>query len=104
LIRIDAGHSETYPVRRRTRIGRAPGCEVLVDSSSVSRHHALLLTNLRDVIVEDLRSTNGVLVNGRRVSRQLLTDGDILTVGDVEFRVSVKPGRREPELTETDVR
>jgi chromosome segregation ATPase len=101
LIRIDAGHNETYPVSRRTRIGRAPGCEVLVDSSSVSRHHALLLTNLRDVIVEDLRSTNGVLVNGRKVSRQLLTDGDILTVGDVEFRLSVKPGRRETELMET---
>jgi pSer/pThr/pTyr-binding forkhead associated (FHA) protein len=66
----------------------------------VSRHHALVLTNSRDVIIEDLHSTNGVLVNGRKVTRQLLTDGDILTIGEAQFRLSVKPGPREPEATE----
>jgi pSer/pThr/pTyr-binding forkhead associated (FHA) protein len=85
---------------RRTRIGRAPGCELHVESSSVSRHHALVLTHSRDVIIEDLHSTNGVLVNGRKVARQLLTDGDILTIGEAQFRLSIKPSPRPPEATE----
>jgi len=100
LIRIDGSHEKVHALGRRTRIGRAPGCELQVDSSSVSRHHALVLTNSRDVIIEDLHSTNGVLVNGRKVTRQLLTDGDILIIGEAQFRLRVKPGPREPQATE----
>ena len=85
LVRLD---SEVAPfmLARRTRIGRAPGCELQIDSSSVSRYHALILKGPRDVIVEDLNSTNGVIVNGRKISRQLLNDGDLVTIGDVKFR------------------
>ena len=104
LIRIDGGHEKAHPLSRRTRIGRAPGCELHIESSSVSRHHALVLTNARDVIIEDLHSTNGVIVNGRKVRRQLLTDGDILTIGEAQFRLRVKPGPREPDATETGAR
>jgi pSer/pThr/pTyr-binding forkhead associated (FHA) protein len=100
LIRIDGSHNKAHALGRRTRIGRAPGCELHVESSSVSRHHALVLTNARDVIIEDLHSTNGVLVNGRKVARQLLTDGDILTIGEAQFRLRIKPGPRQPEAAE----
>ncbi|MEA3107907.1 MAG: ral secretion pathway protein [Gammaproteobacteria bacterium] len=104
LVRIDGGHNEAHALSRRTRIGRAPGCELHIDSSSVSRHHALVLANSRDIIIEDLHSTNGVLVNGRKVTRQLLTDGDILTIGEAQFRLSMKSGPREPEATEPAAR
>ena len=100
LIQIDGSHNKVHALGRRTRIGRAPGCELHIESSSVSRHHALVLTNARDVIIEDLHSTNGVLVNGRKVARQLLTDGDILTIGEAHFRLRIKPGPRQPEPTE----
>jgi chromosome segregation ATPase len=100
LIQIDGSHNKAHALGRRTRIGRAPGCELHIESSSVSRHHALVLTNARDVIIEDLHSTNGVLVNGRKVARQLLTDGDILTIGEAHFRLRLKPGPRQPEPTE----
>jgi pSer/pThr/pTyr-binding forkhead associated (FHA) protein len=76
---------------RRTRIGRASGCELQIDSSSVSRHHALVLVGPRDVIIEDLNSTNGVLVNGRKVSRHVLSDGDALTIGEIQFRYFARP-------------
>jgi pSer/pThr/pTyr-binding forkhead associated (FHA) protein len=78
---------------RRTRIGRAPGCEMQIESSSVSRHHALVLVGQRDVIIEDLNSTNGVLVNGRKISRQMLNDGDAVTIGDAQFRVRLSVPR-----------
>jgi FHA domain-containing protein len=93
LIRIDGQHGTVYPLVRRTRIGRATGCEVHIDSNSVSRHHALLLKGTRDLIIEDLNSTNGVVVNGRKVSRQLLNNGDLVAIGDVQFRVGLKPAR-----------
>jgi len=89
LARIDGSHDASYTLSRRTRIGRSLGCELQIDSSSVSRNHALVLMGQRDVIIEDLNSTNGVLVNGRKVSRQLLKDGDIVIIGEAQFRFSL---------------
>jgi chromosome segregation ATPase len=91
LIRIDGDRSINYPLGRRTRIGRAAGCELHIDSSSVSRHHALILAGTREAIIEDLNSTNGVMLNGRKVTRQVLNDGDIVTIGEIQFRYVAKP-------------
>jgi len=91
LVRVDGNHGGVFQLLRRTRIGRAPGCELHVESSSVSRHHALVMMTAREVIIEDLHSTNGVLVNGRKITRQLLNDGDRLTIGEAQFRVRIKP-------------
>jgi chromosome segregation ATPase len=91
LIRIDGDRSISHPLGRRTRIGRAPGCELHIDSSSVSRHHALILAGTREAIIEDLNSTNGVILNGRKVTRQVLNDGDIVTIGEIQFRYHAKP-------------
>jgi DNA repair exonuclease SbcCD ATPase subunit len=100
LIKIDGGRNIVYPVGRRTRIGRAPTCELQLETTSVSRHHALLLKSARELVIEDLNSTNGVLVNGRKISRQLLKDGDLLTLGEVRLRCSLKlmpaPGAGRP--------
>jgi chromosome segregation ATPase len=103
LVRIDGDKSTSHALSDRTRIGRASGCELHVDSSSVSRHHALILMAGRETIIEDLNSTNGVIVNGRHVTRQVLNDGDILTIGDVQFRYVEKPARHsaEPEAAAT---
>jgi chromosome segregation ATPase len=90
LVRIDCEQPIIFALGRRTRIGRAPGCELQIDSQSVSRNHAMILKSARELIVEDLNSTNGVLVNGRKVTRHLLTDGDTLTVGEIQFRCVLK--------------
>jgi chromosome segregation ATPase len=91
LIRIDGDRSISHTLGRRTRIGRAAGCEMQIDSTSVSRHHALILAGTREAIIEDLNSTNGVILNGRKVTRQVLNDGDILTIGEIQFRYVAKP-------------
>jgi FHA domain len=94
LVRLDGEQPITFPLARRTRIGRAPGCELQIDSQSVSRNHAMILKGARELIVEDLNSTNGLLVNGRKVTRHSLNDGDVLTVGEIQFRcvIRYKPG------------
>jgi chromosome segregation ATPase len=103
LIRIDGERPITHVLSRRTRIGRATGCELQIESGSVSRHHALVLVGPREAVIEDLNSTNGVLVNGRKVSRQALNDGDAVTIGEIQFRYFARPvraaleqGPREP--------
>jgi hypothetical protein len=97
FVRIDGGREISYALGRRTRVGRAPECELHIDSQSVSRHHALLLKGTRDLIIEDLNSTNGVIVNGRKVSRLFLSDGDLVTIGDIQFRCALNPAKRQPD-------
>ena len=97
LIRIDGDRSISHTLGRRTRIGRAPGCELHIDSSSVSRHHALILAGTREAIIEDLNSTNGVILNGRKVTRQVLNDGDIVTIGEIQFRYVAKSAQPPPK-------
>jgi hypothetical protein len=97
LIRVDGERPVTYVLSRRMRIGRAAGCELQIDVSSVSRHHALVLVGPRDTIIEDLNSTNGVLVNGRKVTRQTLCDGDAVTIGETQFRYLARAVPRSPD-------
>jgi predicted nucleic acid-binding Zn-ribbon protein len=96
LIRIDGERPVTHVLSRRTRIGRGAGCELLIDSTSVSRHHALVVVGARESIIEDLNSTNGVLVNGRKVTRQVLHDGDAVTIGESQFRYIAKSLHQTP--------
>ena len=69
-------------------MGRAPGVDFVVDAALVSRVHCRLTLNAaNDLLLEDLGSTNGTFVNGQKVDKTTLTDGDKLTVGRVEFAV-----------------
>jgi len=86
LVRVDGGHAVTYVLQRRNHVGRTPGTEVHIDSSTVSRLHALIVSAPGGAIIEDTKSTNGTYVNGRRVTRQVLRDGDLLTIGEAQFR------------------
>jgi S-DNA-T family DNA segregation ATPase FtsK/SpoIIIE len=71
-------------------IGRAAGAQFVVDAPLVSRVHCrLTLSPEGTLTVEDLGSTNGTYVNGRRVEHPTsLQPADTLKVGRVEFEVS----------------
>ena len=69
-------------------IGRTARADFIVEAPLVSRLHCRLTASASDqLLVEDLGSTNGTLVNGKRVERGVLKPGDVLTVGRVEFKV-----------------
>ncbi len=76
---------QRYPLREGTlRVGRAPDCELLLDSSGISRRHAELQVGPDEVQLRDLGSVNGTHVNEHRVSAPVtLRDGDLLRMGDV---------------------
>ncbi len=70
----------------RTRIGRATDNEICLEDSSVSRHHAVIVSTTSGTFIEDLKSVNGIGVNGKRVRNARLADGDILTIGTLRMR------------------
>ena len=92
LIRTDGNTDFVHVLGRRTRIGRGNDNELVLDTKHVSRYHAVLLAGPVHTTIEDLNSTNGVFVNGKRVSRQALKDGDRVTVGRTQFRYTVRAG------------
>jgi pSer/pThr/pTyr-binding forkhead associated (FHA) protein len=67
--------------REWTRVGRSLAADVRFDDATVSRRHALIVSQADGVKVLDDRSLNGVYVNGRRVEWSLLADGDEILVG-----------------------
>jgi pSer/pThr/pTyr-binding forkhead associated (FHA) protein len=71
-----------YAIGMMTTIGRQSDNTIVIDSAAVSSHHASVFSDGGLLTVEDLQSTNGTFVNGVRVSRRTLKDGDVLQVGD----------------------
>ena len=70
-------------------LGRAPRADFVVDAALVSRVHCrFVLNDINELELEDLGSTNGTFVNGKKVRRTQLSDGDKLTVGRVRFVVN----------------
>lgn len=84
-------------------VGRAPGVDFVVDAALVSRVHCrLTLSDANELLLEDLGSTNGTFLNGQKVGRAVLSDGDKLTVGRVEFVVNAQssdPRAGNPKTT-----
>src|SRR6187402_3569603 len=67
-------------------IGRLPECDVNLPDTLVSRMHARLSVQQESVVVEDLHSTNGVYVNGLRVTHScVLREGDRILIGTSEL-------------------
>ncbi|AYF72847.1 FHA domain-containing protein [Nocardia yunnanensis] len=85
LLRDRFGH--IYPViGSTTRIGRLSDNDIALPDGRVSRHHALLIDNGHTWAVKDLQSSNGVFVDGVRVTDSaLLRDGALLRIGDTEL-------------------
>ena len=67
-------------------IGRSSKCDIRIDQESVSRSHASLLNNGRSVVLRDLGSTNGTLVNDQQVDEYVLRHGDLIKIGRTVFK------------------
>lgn len=71
-------------------IGRIPSInDVCVNHPSISRQHAQLRRRDGDYTVYDLESLNGLYVNGERVTKAVLHDGDSLRLGEVSIQVGL---------------
>ncbi|HEY3785662.1 MAG TPA: FHA domain-containing protein [Steroidobacteraceae bacterium] len=93
LIRTDGDSEVVHVLGRKTSIGRTPDNDLQIDAKFISRHHAVILAGPAHAIIEDLNSTNGVLVNNRRITRQPLKDGDNVMIGKTQFRFAVRAAK-----------
>ncbi|NLA67569.1 MAG: FHA domain-containing protein [Gammaproteobacteria bacterium] len=83
----------TFPLVGPTVLGRAPDCGIHLDHPAVSRHHMRLTPTAEGLLVEDLGSTNGWLLNETRQQRAWARHGDEIGIDVLRFRV-VAPGAR----------
>jgi diguanylate cyclase (GGDEF)-like protein len=93
LLGPDAGAE--FPLNRPTMIlGRGPGASLVVSDTAASRRHVRILlvpdpehTQERVVVVQDMQSTNGLFVNGERVTKAVLRGGEKVAVGKTVYRL-----------------
>lgn len=77
--------------KERATIGRDESCDVRIDASNVSHHHCLLFLHEGWWFVRDLKSTNGIKVNGIKRDSHLLPPSATLSVGPHDFTVEYQP-------------
>ena len=108
--------------KERMTIGRKPHNDIVIDNLAVSGEHAAIVTIQNDSFLEDLDSTNGVMVNGIATKKHFLQNNDVIEIGkykvkylndqptqttaaDFErtmvLRAPVKPAVRKPGLSTT---
>jgi ABC transport system ATP-binding/permease protein len=83
----DAPLTFRLPTGAAKSIGRAPRADFVIDAALVSRLHCRIVGRDQTLDVEDLSSTNGTFVNGKRVAKARLSSGDRLKVGRIELTV-----------------
>ena len=99
LLVIDGASLQVVPLPGvgTLTVGRSQGCDVSIDSGSVSRHHANLVLSGNDVEIEDINSSNGTWVDGARIeanTRTRLGIGIPFLVGGVTLMIQTRAGSR----------
>ena len=78
-------------------VGRDPSCQLNDLDPLLSRRHAEFVPTGRGVTVRDLKSRNGILVNGDKVPEHLLKPGDVVQLGHLHVRYVEEPVVKSPE-------
>ncbi len=86
---VENGMTEgrVFPLEERLTIGRAPDNDIQLIDSSVSRHHALIRLTHGKLVLQDLGSSNRTFVNGEKVNKISLSNGDKLRLGRISLRL-----------------
>jgi len=77
--------AKEFPVSAGSVIGRSPECDVMIPRGWMSRQHARITCKDGCWFVEDLGTRNGTSLNGRRIAKAFLCDGDRIAIGDCEL-------------------
>jgi two-component system NtrC family sensor kinase len=85
-------------------IGRSVGCNLRLDDSEVSRHHARITHNGTDFVLNDLKSANGTKVNGQPVAERVLTNGDSLQFGSSVIAFQLAESHHSPLVSANQIR
>lgn len=96
---LSNGERRSFSVARDlTVIGRREDCDLRIPVGDVSRKHCRLVKEADTMRVEDLGSSNGTYVNNNRVQEAVLSPGDVVRVGPVQFVVQIDGLPTDEEL------
>jgi len=95
-----------FPLRpnREIIIGRSSDLDMVLVEDMVSRKHAKISTDQNVVTIQDLGSTNGTFVNGEKVRKADLKDGDRILIGTSIIKIVYVDGESTSSMTETEAR
>lgn len=95
-----------FPLRpnREIIIGRSSDLDMVLVEDMVSRKHAKITTDDNVVTIQDLGSTNGTFVNGEKVRKADLKDGDRILIGTSIIKIVYVDGEQTSHLTENEAR
>ncbi|HWL11333.1 MAG TPA: SpoIIE family protein phosphatase [Planctomicrobium sp.] len=80
------GNQKRIQKQRHLVVGRDPTCDLVIPRQAISRFHAQVIASRDSFYLEDMGSTNGTFLNGRRLAkREPLSDGDRITLHDVSI-------------------
>ena len=71
--------------KEKVTVGRKPSNDIILDDPTVSGVHAAFL-HMQYTYIEDMNSTNGIKLNGKKVNKRQLNHGDIVQIGQHEFK------------------
>ena len=87
---IDPAGIDFKLYKGRTKIGRSKHCNIVVNDSTISEEHVLLLCKDEKIILQDELSATGTFVNGNQIEgRVQLEDGDEIKLGSVTFIIKI---------------
>ena len=72
--------------KERMTIGRKDDNDIVINNLAVSSHHAAIITIMNDSFIEDMDSTNGMLVNGESVKKRFLQNNDLIEIGKYKLK------------------
>ena len=95
-----------FPLRphREIVIGRSSELDMVLVEDMVSRKHAKITTDDKTVSIQDLGSTNGTFVNGEKIRKVELKDGDRILIGTSIVKLVYVDGENTNGLSETEAR
>ena len=82
ILSMDGTRIQDYPLsKERVTIGRKASNDIVIDNLAISGEHAAIITILHDSFLEDLESTNGLVVNGVPTKKHFLQNNDVIEIG-----------------------
>lgn len=107
---VPVGGGDPIPLLKRSLlVGRRESCDIVLRFSNVSAHHCQLTVNAGYWYVRDLKSRNGIKVNGARVTERRVDPGDVLLIAKHAYRMEYYPadlgavGPPPPEVSESSI-
>lgn len=87
ILSLDGAVLQECPLdKERMTIGRKDDNDIVINNLAVSSHHAAIITIMNDSFIEDLDSTNGMLVNGEPAKKRFLQNNDLIEIGKYKLK------------------